>query len=140
MDSYEIFKDFLDEIEVHYTEDTLDSGDKFFRIPQKLKNGGVVNLIVIFGEKNIKVLVVGIATIEDEAKKVECLKLFSSLNAQYNFFKAYMRSNGDVNIDGDVVIGVFGGDFQPRALMGFMIAALNYTQDVYADVMKIQWS
>ena len=140
MDTYEIFKDFLDEIEVHYTEDKLESGDRFFRIPQKLKNGGVVNIIVIFGEKNIKVLVVGIATIEDEAKKVECLKLFSELNAQYNFFKVYMRSNGDVNIDGDVVVGVFGGEFQPRALMGFMIAALNYTQDVYGDVMKIQWA
>ena len=139
MDNYEALKVFLDENKVHYMEDKLEHGDKFLRIPQKLKNGGVVNVIVIFAEKNIKVLVVGIANADDENKRVECLKLFNTLNAKYNFFKLYMQPNGDISLDGDVVIGVFEGDFQARALMGFIIAALNYAQDVYKEVMQVLW-
>ena len=139
MDNYEALKVFLDENKVHYMEDKLEHGDKFLRIPQKLKNGGVVNVIVIFAEKNIKVLVVGIANADDENKRVECLKLFNTLNAKYNFFKLYMQPNGDIGLDGDVVIGVFEGDFQARALMGFIIAALNYAQDVYKEVMQVLW-
>lgn len=139
MDNYEAFKTFLDENKVPYMEGTLEHGDKFLRIPQKLKNGGVVNVIVVFAAKNIKVLVVGIANVDDENKRVECLKLFNSLNAKYNFFKLYMQPNGDISLDGDVVMGVFEGDFQVRALMGFIIAALNYAQDVYKEVMQTLW-
>ena len=141
MDNYEAFKIFLDENKVLYNEDKLDSGDRFFRIPQKLKNGGVVNVVVVFAEKNIKVLIVGAANVEDENKRVECLKLFNTLNSRYNFFKVYLQPNGDVNIDGDVVLGVFEEVFRTRALMGFIVAALNFTQDVvYPDVMKIVWA
>ena len=141
MDSYEAFKIFLDENKVLYNEDKLESGDRFFRIPQKLKNGGVINVIVVFAEKSIKVLIVGVANVEDENKRVECLKLFNTLNSRYNFFKVYLQPNGDVNIDGDVVLGVFEEVFRTRALMGFIVAALNFTQDVvYPDVMKIVWA
>ena len=141
MDSYEAFKIFLDENKVLYSEDKLDSGDRFFRIPQKLKNGGVINVIVVFAEKNIKVLIVGISNVDDENKRVECLKLFNTLNSRYNFFKVYLQPNGDVNVDGDVVLGVFEEVFRTRALMGFIVAALNFTQDVvYPDVMKIVWA
>ncbi|MBR1806014.1 MAG: hypothetical protein IJ774_06460 [Selenomonadaceae bacterium] len=141
MDRYEAFKIFLDENKVLYNEDKLESGDRFFRIPQKLKNGGVINVIVVFAEKSIKVLIVGVANVEDENKRVECLKLFNTLNSRYNFFKVYLQPNGDVNIDGDVVLGVFEEVFRTRALMGFIVAALNFTQDVvYPDVMKIVWA
>ena len=141
MDNYEAFKIFLDENKVLYNEDKLDSGDRFFRIPQKLKNGGVVNVIVVFAEKSIKVLIVGVANVEDENKRVECLKLFHTFNSRYNFFKVYLQPNGDVNVDGDVVLGVFEEVFRTRALMGFIVAALNFTQDVvYPDVMKIVWA
>ena len=141
MDSYEAFKIFLDENKILYNEDKLDSGDRFFRIPQKLKNGGVINVIVVFAEKSIKVLIVGISNVEDENKRVECLKLFNTLNSRYNFFKVYLQPNGDVNVDGDVVLGVFEEVFRTRALMGFIVAALNFTQDVvYPDVMKIVWA
>ncbi|MBR2518710.1 MAG: YbjN domain-containing protein [Selenomonadaceae bacterium] len=140
MDNYEAFKTFLDENKIHYMEDKLEQGDRFIRIPQKLKNGGVVNVIVVFAAKNIKVLIVGIANVDDEGKRGECLKLFNSLNAKYNFFKLYMQPNGDIALDGDVVLGIFEGDFQTRALMGFIIAALNYAQDVYKDVMKVLWA
>ena len=141
MDNYEAFKIFLDENKVLYNEDKVEHGDRFIRIPQKLKNGGVVNVIVIFAEKNVKVLIVGVANVEDQNKRGECFELFNTLNSRYNFFKVYLQTNGDVNIDGDVVLGVHEGDFQARALMGFIVAALNYTQDVvYPDVMKIVWA
>ena len=141
MDNYGAFKSFLDDSKVHYIEDTLEHGDRFFRIPQKLKNGGVVNVVVIFAEKNIKVLIVGIANIEDENKRTECLKLLNTLNSKYNFFKLYLNPNGDVTLDGDVVLGVFEGEFRARSLMGFIVAALNFTQDViYPDVMKSLWA
>ena len=134
MDNYGTFKGFLDENKVHYIEDKLEHGDRFIRIPQKLKNGSIVNVVVIFAEKNVKVLIVGMANVEDENKRVECLKLFNSLNARYNFFKLYLQPNGDV------VLGIFEGDFRARSLMGFIVAALNYAQDVYKDVMKILWA
>ena len=141
MDNYEAFKIFLDENKVVYSEDKVEHGDRFIRIPQKLKNGGVVNVVVIFAEKNIKVLVVGVSNVEDESKRAECFKLFNGLNSRYNFFKVYLNQNGDVNVDGDVVLGVFEETFRTRALMGFIVAALNFTQDVvYPEVMKAVWA
>ena len=141
MDNYGAFKAFLDENKIIYSEDKVEHGDRFIRIPQKLKNGGVVNVVVIFAEKNIKVLVVGVANVEDENKRGECFKLFNTLNSRYNVFKIYLQPNGDVNVDGDIVLGVFEEKFQTRALMGFIVAALNFTQDVvYPDVMKIVWA
>ena len=141
MDNYEAFKAFLDENKVIYSEDKVEHGDRFIRIPQKLKNGGVVNVVVIFAEKNIKVLVVGVANVEDESKRGACFELFNTLNSKYNFFKIYMQQNGAVSVDGDIVLGVFEEAFRTRALMGFVVAALNYTQDVvYPDIMKILWA
>ena len=141
MDNYEAFKIFLDENKVLYNEDKVEHGDRFIRIPQKLKNGGVVNVVIIFAEKNIKVLVIGVTNVEDESKRGECYKLFNTLNSRYNFFKIYLNQNGDVNVDGDVVLGVFEETFRTRALMGFIVAALNFTQDVvYPEVMKIVWA
>lgn len=138
MDNYEVFKNFLDNNDVHYTEDELERGDRFFRIPQRIKNGGVVDVLVIFSDKNIKILIFGIATIEDEDKRPACYKLFNDVNEQYSFFKFYMRSNGDINLEGDAIQGIVEGEFQPKALMGFIVAALSLLQDTYREIMKIQ--
>ena len=141
VDNYEVFKNFLNDNNVHFTEDSLERGDRFFRIPQKIKSGGVVDVLVIFSERNIKVLIFGIATINDEQKKIACYKLFNDLAAQYSFFKFYLRSNGDVNVEGDAILGlVEGGEFQSKALMGFLVAGVNLVQDTYKDIMQIQWS
>ena len=140
MDNYQIFKNFLDENEVHYTEDVLERGDKFFRIPQRIKSGGVVDVLVIFSEKNIKVLIFGIATIEDEDKKVACYKFFNEVSKQYSFYKFYLRPNGDVNLEGDAILGIVEGEFKPKALMGFVIAGVTLVQETYRDIMKIQWT
>ena len=140
MDNYEVFKNFLNSNGVHYSEDVLERGDKFFRIPQRIKNGGVMDVLVIFSERSIKVLIFGIATIEDDEKKIACYELFNRLAAQYSFFKFYLRSNGDVNLEGDAILGIVEGEFQPKALMGFIVAAVSLVQETYKDIMKIQWS
>ncbi|MBQ3434512.1 MAG: hypothetical protein IJG24_05655 [Selenomonadaceae bacterium] len=117
----------------------------FFRLdsrqfPQKLKSGGFVDILVVFAEKNIKIRIFGIATIEEEEKKIACYKLFNELSAQYNFFRIYIHPNGDISLEGDVVLGVVEGEFQPKALMGFVIAAINLLEKSYKDIMKIQWA
>ncbi|MBD3879675.1 MAG: hypothetical protein SR1Q5_08335 [Quinella sp. 1Q5] len=141
MDNYEIFKDFLDKNNTRYSEETLvKSGERFFRLPQKLKSGGFVDILIVFAEKNIKIRIFGIATIEEEEKKIACYKLFNELSAQYNFFRIYIHPNGDISLEGDVVLGVIEGEFQPKALMGFVIAAINLLEKSYKDIMKIQWT
>ena len=141
MDNYESFKEFLDKKVIRYSEETLTkSGERFFRLPQKLKSGGFVDILVVFAEKNVKIKIFGIATIEEEEKKIACYKLFNAMAAQYNFFRMYLHPNGDVSLEGDVVLGVVEGEFQPKALMGFVIAAVNFLEKVYKDLMKIQWS
>ena len=140
MDNYESFKQFMDDKDVHYTEGQLEHGDRYFRIPQRIKGGSVVNALVIFLEKHIKVVVFGIASIEDANKHVECYRLFNELNSKYSFFKFYLRPNGDVSLEGDVAIGVFDGEFRPNALLGFLISAITLVQDSYSEIMKIQWS
>ena len=140
MDSYEVFKQFLDDNDVHYAEDKLEHGDRFFRIPQRIKSGNVVDTLVVFTEKSIKVLVFGITTIEDENKQLECCKLFNELNSRYSFFKFYLRPNGDVNLEGDAILGIVEGEFQARALMGFIVAAVTLVQENFGEIMKLQWS
>ena len=140
VDNYEVFKKFLSDNGVHFTEDSLERGDRFFRIPQKIKGGSVVDVLVIFSERNIKVLIFGITAIKEEEKKAACYKLFNDLAAQYSFFKFYLRSNGEVNVEGDAILGVVEGEFQPKALMGFLVAGVSLVQDIYKDIMKIQWS
>ncbi|MCR5833564.1 MAG: YbjN domain-containing protein [Selenomonadaceae bacterium] len=136
MDNYELFKNILDENKVHYNEGTLNSGERFFRVPQRI-NEHVVVISIIFYEKNIKVLTFNIANISDEDKKNACYALFNEISAKYSFFKVYIRSNGDVNVEGDVVLRIFDGEFNPKALMGFVVANVKLTEEVYNEVSKI---
>ena len=138
MDNYDAFKSFLDEKEVHYDEGSLERGDRYLRIPQRMKSGGTADILVIFSEKNIKVLIINIASVPDD-KQDACYKLFNELNAQYSFFKFYIRSNGDINVEGDAILGIVEGEFRPKALMAFVLAAFTLVQDNYRDIMKILW-
>ena len=140
LDKYEVFKNFLNSNNIRYAEDTLEHGDKFFRIPQTLGDNKVVEVLVIFAKQSIKILIVGIATIDSEEKKAACYKLFNEFAIQYSFFKFYIRPNGDVNVEGDAVLGVVEGEFQTKGLMGFIVAAVNLLQKVYGDIVKIQQS
>ena len=138
LDKYEAFKDFLNSKGIRYKEETLERGDKFFRIPQRLSNEKIIEILVIFSEQNIKILILGIAKIESEEKKIACYKLFNECALQYSFFKFYIRENGDVNAEGDATLSVVKGEFQPRVLMEFAATGLDLVQDVYEEINKIQ--
>ena len=140
LDKYEAFKDFLNSKGIRYKEETLERGDKFFRIPQRLSNEKIIEILVIFSEQNIKILILGIAKIESEEKKIACYKLFNECALQYSFFKFYIRPNGEVGVEGDVILGVIEGEFQIKGLMGFIVAGVNLLQKVYGDIVKIQQS
>ena len=138
MDSYEIFKRFLDNEEFKYAEGEIGDGDRVLRIPQKIQNGGMVNVVFVFAEYKIKIAVLGIAAIEDKGKRVEFYKLFNDFNKEYAFLKMYMHSDGNICVDVDFALELIKGEFQPRALMSFAAMALNAVGKVYPDIMKIQ--
>ena len=138
MSNFERFRNYLEENGIHYGEGELKHGNKFFRIPERLQNDLVVNVLVIFSEHSVKVLIAEIATIEDERQKFACYKLFNSFAEQYSFFKFYLREDGSVNAEGDVTLGVVKGEFQPDVLMGFVNTGLAFVQGVYNDIIKIR--
>ena len=138
MDNYTAFKSFLDDEEIKYEEDSFDSGDRFLSIPQRIKSGALVNIVTIFSKTKIKVLIVGIANVEDEDKLGAYYELFNSYNLEYAFFKMYVRQNG-ICVDGDFSLEICDGKFVPKELMGFIASALFSIDKVYRDLMKIQW-
>ena len=142
MDNYDSFKALLDEDEIHYMEDELDDGDRLFRIPQKLQQGAVVNIIVLFSKFKIKIAMLGIANVEpdDEDKKIEYYKFFNDFNAKYSFFKMYMHQDGDICVDLDLPLDIVEGEFQPKEVMGMIAMLLHTVGKVYRDIMKIQWA
>ena len=138
MDNFEIFKKFLDENKFDYKQEVLETGERFFRVSEKLKNDQVVNAVIIFSAQSIKIILFGIAQIEGEEKQIACLKLFNRFARQYSFFKFYLRENGDVHVETDVIAGVFAGEFRPRILMAYVNAGADLVQEVYEDIIKIQ--
>ena len=139
MDNYAAFKTLLDNDGIRYKESSFDDGDRFIYIPQKIKNGALLNVIVTFSEMRIKLLVLGMARIEDKDKQVKCYEFFNTFNKDYAFFKMYLQED-NVCLESDFSTVVVEGEFQPKALMGYIAAALNVVQEVYKDIMKIQLS
>ena len=140
MDCYESFKGFLDNDGFKYDENETDDGNHILRIPQKIQNGGMVNVVFFFTKYKVKVAVLGIATVEEDDKKAECYKFFNGFNEEYAFFKMYMRSDGSICVDADFSLELIEGEFQPKELMNFTAMALHTVGKVYRDIMKIQWS
>ena len=138
MDNYEFFKKYLESSGIHYGEGTLEYGAKFFRLPERLKNEAVVQVLVIFSAHSVKVLIYDIAKIEGNEKIIACFNLFNNFAAQYSFFKFYLRANGDVTVEGDATLDIVEGKFRPEVLLGFVHTGLDLVQDVYEDIIKIQ--
>ena len=138
MDNYELFKSFLDAKDLHYKEDAFDDGDRILIIPQKNNSGAFLNILVIFSEIKIKISIMGIASIDDEDKKIACYKLFNDFNMKHAFFKMFFRGD-DICVESDFSTEVIEGDFNPKELMGFIMAALLAIDNIYRDIMKILW-
>ena len=138
MDSYEAFKSFLDADEIHYRETTFSDGDRAILIPQRIK-GNRIEVAVIFLKVKIKIMIFGLGTVEDEAKRAECYKLFNKINMEYAFFKMFLRSGGEISVEGDFSIELTDGELQTKELMHFVAAELYLVNEVYPELMRILW-
>ena len=140
MEDYQKFEEFLNEEEIFFKADQFPSGIPFFRIPQQVKNGGLVDIIVIFEEENIKVLFLKIAVVEDPEKLSVLCQLFNDLNCNYKFFTFQINSDNEVVLEGNLPTDLRNGDFQPDSLFGYVVAALKTLNEVYPQIMKIIWA
>ena len=140
MDMTEQFKLLLDEDEVFYKADSFSSGRKVFRIPQKLKSGAFVEVLVVFYDDSVKIAVLKIASVEDVEKRGEILEIFNDANRSYKYLKIYLDDEGDVVAESDLVTDLMVGEFQPPVLLAYMGAILRTVNDVYPKIMKVLWS
>ncbi len=140
MNDYELFQAFLDDKEVVYKAKDINNADKLFRIPQKLEGGGVVDIVVVFDDDYIKIVVMGIASVSDTEKLPLIYELFNEFNHAYKYFKFYLDSDGDVVLEGDFVTDLRDGDFDPEMLFAYMGVAWKCTKASYPKIMKVIWS
>ena len=140
MDNYEAFKGFLDKEGFTYNEDVLNGGERLLRIPQRLQSGDMVSVVFLFAQYKIKLAILGIATVEEEDKKLACYKLFNEFNKEYAFFKIYLRPDGGICVDADFSLDLVKGEFQTREFMSFAAMAMHAVEKFYQDIKKIQLS
>ncbi len=140
MDDYQLFEEFLTNEELFFKADKFPNGTPFFRIPQKIKNGSLVDIFVVFEEENVKVLFLKIATVEDDEKLPVFYELFNDLNRNYKFFTFNLNSDNEVVLEGNLPTDLRDGEFQPESLFGYIIAALKTLSDVYPKIMKVIWA
>ena len=138
MDNFEAFESYLDAKDIKYKEDSFDDGDRFIVIPQKIQNGVLLNVLLIFSRIKIKILVLGIGSLEDESKREALYEIFNKFNLETGFFKMYLRGN-DVCVECDMATDVFDGEFNPKKFMNFIMAALFTIDNSYRDIVKILW-
>ena len=138
MDNYEAFKGFLDNEKFKYDEKQLGNGDWLVRIPQKIQNDAIVNVVFLLSKFKIKVAILGIATSKEEEKKLALYDLFNKFNMEYAFFKMYMRPDGGICVDADFALEFIKGEFQPKELMRFAAMAMHSVGKYYPDIIKIQ--
>ncbi len=140
MDDFQMFQDVLTEREIFFENDTFRDGTQYFRIPQKIQNGGLVDVIIIFDEDYVKIVIVKIASTEDPEKRIALCELFNDLNQTYKFFKFHIDSDGDILLEGNLSTDLRDGDFQPEDLLAYIGAALNTLKNDYPKIMKVIWS
>ena len=140
MSEFEQFQALLDEQDIFYKIDSFKNGTQLFRIPQNLESGGVIDILVVFADDHVKIVVLKMATINDPEKRFAVYELFNELNRAYKFFKFHIDSEGDVIFEGDLVTDLRDGEFQPDTLMMYIAAALKMVKTAYPKIMKIMWS
>ena len=140
MEDYQLFEEYLKEEEIFFRLDEFPNGTPYFRIPQKIKNGILLEAIVVFEEFNVKVLFVKIASIETPEKEIAILKLFNNLNRTYKFFTFHLDSDNDVVFEGNLPVDLRDGEIQPDTVLTYVIAAIKSLEKAYPQIMKIVWA
>ena len=140
MENYELFEEFLNEEEIFFRSDEFPNGTPFFRIPQKIKNGTLVEAVVVFEKFNVKVIFVKIASVETPEKKMAILNLINELNRSYKFFTFHIDSDNDIAFEGNLPTDLRDGEFQPSELLAYIISAIRSLEEAYPQIMKIVWA
>ncbi|MEO2077405.1 MAG: YbjN domain-containing protein [Bacillus sp. (in: firmicutes)] len=133
------FRRFIKEQELYMEEGKNDDGSSFFRVEQRLKNGGSVVLAVGFdlNEEIVDIYVFNIAEIRDAYKKESVLKLLNELNMDFRYSKFYLNTDGSI---GSNYCMMFENNFNPSVLVRQLVLALNSADEAYPKLMKIVWS
>lgn len=134
-----VFRMYLQEKEVYMEEGTNEDGTSFFRLEQRLKNGGSVVLAIGFDESEeiIDLYVFNVADIVDAYKRESTLKLINELNRDLRYSKFTLDDSGRVTSN---YCMMFEDNFNPDVLMRQLVLALNCVEEVYPKFMKIVWS
>jgi hypothetical protein len=140
MSDFQKFQEVLTEREIFFEADSFRDGTQYFRIPQKIQGGGLIDVIVIIEEDHVKIVIVKIATTDDSEKRIALCELFNDLNQGYKYFKFHIDSDGDILLEGTLSMDLRDGEFQPEDLLGYIGAALNTLKNDYPKIMKIIWS
>ena len=141
MKPYEQFRELLDGNDLFYKVDFLDNGKTLFRIPQKLKSGGFVDMLLFFEDDNIKILVAKIATIDDPDKLAQCYAILNESNCNYKYFKMYVDSDGDVMLSCDLAMDIVTeGVFSPETVLAYVGASIKVINENYPKIMKLLWA
>jgi hypothetical protein len=140
MNDFQKFQEVLTEREIFFEADSFRDGTQYFRIPQKVQGGSVVDVIVLIDENYVKILIVKIATTDDSEKRIALCTLFNDLNQGYKFFKFHIDADGNVLLEGNLSTDLRDGEFQPEGLLGYIVAALSTLKTDYPKIMKIIWS
>ena len=133
-------KEWLDENEVSYDEDILEStGEHFIRFTQRIGKSNSIVTLLIFKELGIKTVFVDLANIEDEEKHFACYELMNNLNADYSYLKFFMTDDGEVRAEYDVVLSMTDGNFDADEFMKLFISVFSVIEENYPKFMKLQW-
>lgn len=133
------FRNCLKERELFMEEGKNEDGSVFFRVEQRLDNGGLVVLAVSFDESEeiVEIYTFNIAEINDAYKKESTIKLINELNRDYRYSKFQLEESGRVSSSYALM---FEDNFNPNIVVRQLIMALNSAEEVYPKFMKLVWS
>ncbi|WP_404336544.1 YbjN domain-containing protein [Planococcus rifietoensis] len=133
------FRNCIKEKELFMEEGKNEDGSIFFRVEQRLDNGGLVVLAVSFDESEeiVEIYTFNIAEINDAYKKESTIKLINELNRDYRYSKFQLDENGKVSSSYALM---FEDNFNPNIVVRQLVMALNSAEEVYPKFMKLVWS
>lgn len=135
----DVFRNHIKEKELYMEEGTNEDGSAFFRVEQRMENGGSVVLAVGFDttEEILDIYTFNIAEIKDAYKKESTLKLINDLNKDYRYTKFYMDEDGRISSSYGFI---FEDNFSPNVVVRQLFLAFNSAEEVYPKFMKLAWS
>lgn len=131
------FKNLLDmEVEDIEAED----GSTYFRIPQNLKNGPTVDILIIIGDdkKDVAYRIFSLVEIEDTYKEDELNRLVANLNAEYRFVK-FLVSHEDLSVKVAMDHCISPNDVVGETIVANCVKLFLIAQEAYPKLMKLVW-